>query len=201
MAAPAFGQQQQPDTLPLPLASPVAIQPGTIQPLSVRGKAWNAVTSTFSVQDIVNRVAIAGLDQWTDDPDEWPQGMKGYGWRLASRFGRSGVRHALMLGTDIVLKTDYRYERCECLGFGSRTKHALRRVLVIRKDNGGETINMTRLVGAYVTPVITDQWLPDRLNTVSRKLTGGTTYLGWNFANNMLKEFWPDIKTRIFRKK
>jgi hypothetical protein len=60
---------------------------------------------------------------------------------------------------------------------------------------------MTRLVGAYVTPVITDQWLPDRLNTVGRKVGGGSTYLGWNFANNMLKEFWPDIRARIFRKK
>ena len=70
-----------------------------------------------------------------------------------------------MFGTDIALKTDSRYDRCDCGGLRPRIFHAFRRVLITRRDNGGQMLSVSRLVGAYVTPMITDQWYPDRLNT------------------------------------
>jgi len=192
---------QETEKLPLPIASRRAVQPGTIEPLSPRGKLWLAVKSTFGPADIGNRLLLAGIDQWADYPEEWPQGMEGYGRRFGLRFGRSAIRHGLVAATDIALKTDSRYDLCDCVGFRARTWHAWRRVLVTRRDNGGEMLSMSRLVGAYVTPAITDQWLPDRLNTTGHKLAGGSTYLAWAGVGNMVKEFWPDIKTRVFRRK
>jgi hypothetical protein len=47
--------------------------------------------------------------------------------------------------------------------------------------------------------MITDQWYPARLNTWQHKLESGTWFLGWRGVNNMVKEFWPDIR-RTFKR-
>ncbi len=53
-AAAAYGQKA--DTLPLPIASPRAIQPGTIVPLTPGGKGRLALKNTFGIQSIGNRL-------------------------------------------------------------------------------------------------------------------------------------------------
>jgi hypothetical protein len=114
--------------------------------------------------------------------------------------GRLAVRNAIQLGADVAFKTDPRYDRCDCNGVKLRSVHAMKRVFIARKDGGGEMISVSRLAGAYVTPMITDQWYPDRLNTWDHKLKSGTAFLAWRVANNLVKEFWPEIR-RKFRKK
>jgi len=132
-----------------------------------------------------------------DHPEEWQSGMKGYGQRLASRYGRLAVRNGIQLSTDIAFKIDPRYDRCDCTGFFPRTGHALKRVLVARRDDGTEMISVSNLAGAYVTPMITDQWYPDRLNTWHHKAHTGTWFLGWRGVSNIVKEFWPEIKRTV----
>ena len=198
IAAAAAWAQQQPDVLPLPMASSRAVA-GTVDPLTPKEKARLALKNTFGPRALVNRALLAGLNQWTDHPEEWENNITGYGKRYASRWGRLAIRNAIQLSTDVTFKTDPRYDRCDCAGFRARAGHALKRVLVARRDDGGEMINVSRLAGAYVTPMITDQWYPARLNTWGHKLESGTWFLGWRGANNMLKEFWPDIK-RTFKR-
>ena len=53
----------------------------------------------------------------------------------------------------------------------------------------------------YGAAFISNQWYPDRLNTVRHGLTGGSYRLGFDVARNMAKEFWPDIRSRISRRK
>jgi hypothetical protein len=196
--AAASGLAQESKTLPLPLVSPRAVA-GPVEPLSAEEKARLAFKNTFGTRALANRALLAGLNQWMDHPEEWESGTRGYGKRFASRMGRLAVRNAVQLSTDLAFKTDPRYDRCDCAGFLPRAGHAWRRVLLARRDSGGEMIGVSRLAGAYVTPMITDQWYPARLNTWSHKLESGTWFLGWRGVNNMLKEFWPDIK-RTFRR-
>jgi hypothetical protein len=143
LATPAlvFGQQQQPtpkegETLPLPLVSPRAIQPGTIDPLTPSEKARMALKDTFGVGALVNRAVLAGINQWMNHPSEWGGGMDAYGKRYASRWARMAVRNSIELGADLAFKTDPRYDRCDCSGFRPRTGHALKRVFVARRDDG-----------------------------------------------------------------
>jgi hypothetical protein len=125
--------------------------------------------------------------------------MEGYGKRYASRWGRMAIRNGIELGADLTFKTDPRYDRCDCIGFTARSGHALKRILVARRDNGTEMVSVSRLAGAYVTPMITDQWYPARLNTWDHKLWSGTEFLAWRGVSNMVKEFWPDIKRTLRR--
>lgn len=193
-------QEEQKKAVPLPLTQPNVVQPGTIEPLKAHEKVNLALGNTFGAKALLNRAMLAGIDQWRDKPEEWPSGGKGYGMRYTSRWGRLAVRQFVQTSADVAFKTDPRYDRCSCTGFAARAGHAWRRVLIARKDNGGETIGISRLAAAYVVPTITDQWEPDRVNTVSGKLTSGTTFFGWRGVTNMIKEFWPEIRRTVLRR-
>jgi hypothetical protein len=183
--------------LPIPISSPVAVQPGTIEPLTTKGKVHRALRNTFSPKAIANRALVAGWGQLWDTPEEWGGDIQGYGQRFGSRMGRLAVRQAVQLSTDIAFGTDPRFDRCECGSFWSRTGHAWKRVVVARKDHGGETFNFSAFAGAYVPPMLTDQWYPDRYNTWNHKLNSGTEFLLMRGATNMLREFWPDVAKKL----
>jgi hypothetical protein len=108
--------------------------------------------------------------------------------------GRLAIRNSIRLGTDVAFGIDPRYDRCDCAGFLSRTGHAWKRVVVSRSDAGTEMPAYSNFTGAYITPMITYTWYPDRLNTWDRKLQSGTLHLGWRGVSNMIREFWPDVK-------
>lgn len=190
-------------TLPLPLTTQTSVDPKLqYEPLTPRQKMDLAVRNTFSIRAILNRAAIAGIDHWRDHPEEWPGGMEGFGMRHGNRMGRVAVRNAVQLAADVAFKTDPRYDRCNCTGFKSRSAHAWKRVILSRTDSGGEMISVSRLAGAYVTPFITDTWYPDRLATFGDKWVGGTQFLAFRGATNMLREFWPEISRKLkFRRK
>jgi hypothetical protein len=183
--------------LPLPIGSPRVLQPGTLEPLTAEQKAARALRNTIGLKPVANRALLAGINQWMDHPEEWGQGWDAYGKRFASRYMRLAVRNAVQLGADVAFKTDPRYDLCNCSGFLARTGHAWKRVLVARKDSGGETIAISRLAGAYVTPMITDQWYPERLNTWGHKLDSGSQFLMWRGVTNMIREFWPEISRKV----
>jgi hypothetical protein len=111
--------------------------------------------------------------------------------------GRLAVRQWIQLGADVAFKTDPRYDRCNCSGFVARSGHAWKRVLVGLKDDGSDTVSMSRILGAYVPPIVTYGWYPDRLNTWSNKMQAGSEFLMWRGATNMLREFWPEISRRV----
>jgi hypothetical protein len=199
--APPLSSQPGPpevEILPLPLSSPSAIRPGTtVDSLSAKGKLDMAIRNMVGPRALANRALLAGLDLWMDDPDEWRSGMPGYGLRFADRMGRLAVRNGIQVTADIIFKTDPRYDRCDCTGGWPRAKHALKRIIIARKDDGGEMLSVSRLAAAYATPMITDQWYPSSKNTWFHKIDSGTFFLGWRGVSNLLKEFWPDISRTL----
>lgn len=201
VALPLCAQDQpkpKADLIPLPIINPKSLKPGTLpDPMTAEEKAARTVRNTLGWRALANRAFFAGFDQLRDNPEEWPGTIEGYGMRFGDRMGRLGIRNTIMLASDVAFKIEPRYDRCDCAGVKSRTLHAWKRVVIARKDKGGETLGISRLAGAYVTPVITDQWYPDRLNTTGRKLTNGTSYLGWYGLGNMVREFWPEIQRSV----
>jgi hypothetical protein len=188
--------------VPLPLVEPQAVvaQRQLRQGALTSGeKAKLMLRNTIGPYAIANRLFMAGYNQLIDHPEEWGQGWDAYGKRFANRMGRMSVRNSMRLGLDVAFKTDPRYDRCECTGWG-RVGHAAKRVVIARSDYGGETFNTARVVSGMATPWIVYQWYPDRLNTTERKLVSGSTYLGWRVVNNLVSEFWPEIKRKVFRR-
>jgi hypothetical protein len=157
--------------------------------------------SVYSSWSMAGSAAYAGILQEIGTPEEWGQGAGAYGKRFASTVGCSGIHAVLAFGLDSTLHQDPRYFRSRSTGFWRRTAHALRGTILTRTDRGGETLSTWRLGSAYGTAFLSNQWYPDRLNTLRLGALQGSLRLGFDFASNLGAEFLPDLKRKILRRK
>ena len=132
-----------------------------------------------------------------DAPREWGQGGGAYGKRFASTVACSAIHGAIAFGLDSTLHQDPRYFRSLSTGFWRRTAHALRGTILTRTDRGGETLSTWRLGSAYGAAYLSNQWYPDRLNTVRLGAEQGSLRLGFDLVSNLGSEFWPDLKRMV----
>jgi hypothetical protein len=144
--------------------------------------------------------AYAGILQSLDAPTEWGKGLDGYAKRFASTVAWSGIHSTLAFGLDTALHQDPRYYRAGSGGW-RRVGHALRGTILTHTDSGGETLSTWRLGSAYGAAFLSNQWYPDRVNTVRLGMLQGSMTLGFDFAGNLGREFWPDTKRKVFGKK
>jgi hypothetical protein len=190
------------EVLPLPLENPRRIDlknsPAVLNP---EAKARIALSNTFGLQSLGDRLLVSGIDQLRGEPYEWGGGARGFAMRFGTRWSHLAIRNSIRLGVDVALQIDPRYDQCLCSGFKARSAHALRRVLIARTDAGGEIFAFDNFSAAYVTPVIYYNWYPDRLNTRNQRLLGGSLLLGWTAVGNIIREFWPEVSRRVPRRR
>ena len=185
----------------LALAIPLAGVAQTSDTLDVAGKLKYHVAAAYGPEALVGIAAYAAVLQADNAPEEWGQGGGAYGKRVASTAAWAGIHSALAFGLDSTLHQDPRYRRAVEGGFWRRTGHALRGTFLTRTDSGGETFSTWRVGSAYGAAFLSNEWYPDRLNTVRLGFLEGTVTLGFGFIGNVGSEFWPDIKRSLFRRK
>lgn len=157
--------------------------------------------SVYSPWSMAGSAAYAGILQGMDAPQEWGQGAGAYGKRFASTVGGSTIRAVVAFGLDSTLHQDPRYYRSRSTGLWRRSAHALRGTILTRTDRGGETLSTWRLGSAYGAAFLSNQWYPDRLNTVRLGVLQGSLQLGFDFVKNLGSEFGPDLQRTILRRK
>lgn len=85
-------------------------------------------------------VFTAGLDQATNTPPEWKQGLGGYTRRLGSDFGIAVVGTTARYGSAAAFKMDTSYYRCECRGMFPRLRHVVLSTLTARRGSDGHRV-------------------------------------------------------------
>lgn len=169
-------------------------------PIDWEGRLRFHAVSAYGPAALAGAVVYDGFLQGIDFPREWGQGAAGYGKRLGSTLAYSGVRNLLGFGLDSALRQDPRYYRATERGMWRRSKHAFRETILTHKDSGGETLATWRLGSAYGAAFISNQWYPDRVNTVALGFSEGSTQLGFDLLSNLGSEFWPDIKRKLLHR-
>jgi hypothetical protein len=167
------------------------------EPLDVTGKLQFHAKTTYDPSAILGMAAYAGILQEANAPTEWGQGAAAYGKRFGSTLAWLGIHSALAFGLDSTLHEDPRYFRSTSSGFWRRSGHAIRGTILTRTDRGGETLSIWRIGSAYGAAFLSNQWYPDRLNTVRLGAIQGSVTLGSGLLGNLLSEFWPDIKKKL----
>ena len=143
----------------------------------------------FGPSALIRSAASAGINQWTDSPEEWEQGMSGYGKRFASSFGRNVIHHTIIYGLDSALGLDTGFRKSPSKKFGERLKHALLENITSRTRSGNRVISVPRIAGAYTAGVVSrEAWYPERY-TWKDGLRSGTNSLLTGFALNVVREF------------
>ena len=131
----------------------------------------------------------AGINQWRDHPEEWGQGMKGFGRRYASSFGQNLIQQTVTYGLDEAFGLDTGFKKSKREGFGPRMKDALIQNVTSRTKSGKRVISAPRLVGVYTGAIVArETWYPDRYN-YKDGLKSGTTQLLTGFGINLVREF------------
>ncbi len=147
------------------------------------------VKDTVGPFRIARTTVSAGLDQWRDTPEEWGQGMKGYGKRFASSFGRNAINQSITYGLDEALGQDSRFQRSNREGVFPRVKHAFLETITSRTKSGNRVLSAPRLAGVYGSSIIaTETWYPDRYS-YKDGLRIGTSTLITSFGINLVREF------------
>lgn len=167
------------------------------EPLDVTGKLQFHAKTTYDPSAIVGMAAYAGILQEAGAPTEWGQGAAAYGKRFGSTLAWSGIHSTLAFGLDSALHEDPRYFRSTGTGFWRRSGHAIRGTILTRTDHGGETLSIWRIGSAYGAAFLSNQWYPDRLNTVRLGALQGSVTFGSGLVGNLVSEFWPDIKKKL----
>jgi len=170
------------------------------EPLGANEKAYLFGYRNVEATAWVKSAVTAGIAQWTDTPTEWGQGMEGYGKRYGHRVANRAVETAIGLGVALALREDARYFRRPTGTVKQRIVNAISQTVVTRTDGGAKTFPAWRLAGDYGGQFVTNLWRPDRETGAGDTMLRGTISLGYDAASNVFKEFWPDIRRKVFRR-
>lgn len=147
------------------------------------------IKSTIGPFRLVQTGASAGIAQWRDRPEEWGQGMKGYGRRFASGLGQNAIQQTVTYGLDSALNLDTGFQKSKREGFGARFKDALIQNVTSRNRDGKRIVSVPRIAGVYTGSIVArEAWFPDRY-TYKDGLRNGTTTLLTGFGLNLVREF------------
>jgi hypothetical protein len=85
-------------------------------------------------------------------------------------------------------------------GFWPRSAHALPGNYRYTDRRRRRDLSTWRIGSAYGAAFLSDLWFPARLDTARQGFIVGSLGLGLGFSGNPGAEFWPDIKSKLFRR-
>jgi len=167
-----------------PRTVPVYIRPS--QATMVQNYSLDA----FGPYPIVASAFTAGLNQFTNSPPEWRQGVEGYSKRFGSDVGIVAVATTSRYGLAEAFKEDTLYYRCECRGIGPRMRHAVVSTLTARRgDDGHRVFSIPALIAPYAgTMTAVYAWFPNRYGAKDAFRMGNYSMLGY-VGENISLEF------------
>lgn len=166
----------------------------TARPLSAKEKFELFLSKSSSPPQILSSMAGAGIGQARNALPGYGQGWPGYGKRFGASIASGASSH--FFGTFVlpsVLREDPRYFVMLKGTWQARVGHALRRVLVIRTNDGNETFNIPGTLGPLLAESLATVYLPDSERTTGKTFQRFGVRIGFGAANNLIKEYWPTI--------
>jgi hypothetical protein len=189
----------------LPLAALAQTGPGAAAPppadhhLTLGQRAGMYALASVGPMSFLSAAVSAGVNQWRDEPPEWGQGGAGLGRRFGGRMAVNATGNAIEFGASALLGEDTRYFPSGRKGVAGRASYALIRTFVAPRQDGRRTLAASRFIGAYGSAFLANTWYPDRVSNTPSALRRGSWSILAGAGGNVFKEFWPDIKRRLFR--
>lgn len=176
---------------------------GQTPPLTA-GQKFKVVTrSSFDSVQFPWYAFLAGISQAQNSESGYGQGAAGYGKRYGAAFADGTIENfwtAAILPS--VLRQDPRFFQLGKGSFWHRTGYAVSRVFVTRSDSGHNEFNASEIFGSAIAASIsTYSYHPQADRTLSNTASVWGTQIGYDTISFVAKEFWPDIRRKISRKK
>jgi hypothetical protein len=172
-----------------------------LPPISSGQKFRLATAGVFDYFAFPFNGALAAIDQANNSPKSWGQGWGAYGKRYGASFADNGI--GTYMTTAIfpsLLHEDPRYYQ---LGKGTvvhRTIYSLGRLFITRTDSGRTRFNYSESIGNAAAAGLSNIYHAPEDRTLSRNIQTLAMLDMWDGASNLMKEFWPDIRRKVFHK-
>jgi hypothetical protein len=172
-----------------------------LPPLTTGQKFRIATASVFDWGAYPFNGTLSAIAQARNDPKEWGQGWDAYGKRFGANFADNSIGTYMTVAVfPTLFREDPRYYQLGKGGFRRRAYHALNRLFVTRTDSEHERFNYSESVGNAVAAAISNIYHVPADRTASRNATTFAFLILYDGLSNGLKEFWPDIRRKVFRK-
>ena len=185
-----------------PVAS--AVQAGTpAQPeYAVQVHSFRTfVKRLYSVRALTSTLPAALVEQVHDWPDQWGKDRLGFEKRIASLYGQFVIGVGLEETVKAIHYEDTRYRRLGHGNFFRRTAHVITDTVTARRQDGSRTPAWSLAANAYGSWAIATLWSPREYRTAASIAEWGSSGMGTFAMSNLAREYWPDIKGMLRRKK
>jgi len=169
-------------------------------PMTVGQKFRYRLKHSFDLEHLSRSVAGASFDEARGNPSGWGRGWDSFGVRVTSHIGQHLVKEQLMFGVEALDHETPGHLRSRRTGIKDRLKDAIKYTFISSSDSGKLMPAYSRFVGAYGAAFISRTWYPSEFHTFSSGMYTGTASLGIDVGLNVLREFYPDIKKKLFHR-
>lgn len=173
-----------------------------LPPLSPRGKFVLATHDSLDYTSALFAGALAAYKFGTAAYPEFHSGYAGYGRYLWRAFVDQAVGNYFTEAiVPTVLHEDPRYYTLGHGGFLKRTYYAITRLVVTKTDAGGMRFNFSEIVGNGLGAGVANFYYPAQERTLGRNMENWGTQVGADGVANVVKEFWPDVRRKLLKRK
>jgi hypothetical protein len=173
-----------------------------LPPLTAREKFKLGTEDSVDYTSFVWAGLVAAQSMALKTYPELGNGAAGYGryyWRaFADQASGAFFTEAIV---PAVTHQDPRYYTLGHGGFFRRTAYALSRVVVTKTDSGSRTFNTSEIVGNAMEAALSNAYYPPEERGFSKTAQNWGTQIEAAALNNIVKEFWPDIRRHVLRQK
>jgi hypothetical protein len=172
-----------------------------LPPLSRREKFALAREDSVDYTSFIWAGILAGQSMALNSYPELHKGIAGYGryyWRaFADQASGAFFTEAIV---PALTREDPRYYTRGYGGFFRRTGYALSRVVLTRTDSGGTSFNFSEIVGNAMEAGLSNLYYPPQERGLRKTAENWGAQLESAALNNIIKEFWPDIRRKLLRR-
>jgi hypothetical protein len=173
-----------------------------LKPMTVKEKFIGAAEDSFDYSSFIFVGAIAGVAQAENSYPQFHQGAAGfarYYWHSFADQTDENFMVEFILPS--ALHQDPRYYTLGRGGFLKRTAYSFSRIAITRQDDGHNTFNFSEVVGSGAASGISSLYYPTADRDWTKVGQRWATSLALDGATFIVKEFWPDINSKIFHQK
>jgi hypothetical protein len=176
---------------------------GKARPLTTAEKFKVVAQGSFDYIQVPWYAFLAGISQAENSEPGYGQGWEGYGKRLGSA-AADGTIENFMTGAILpsLLRQDPRYFQMGKGGFWRRASYSASRIVITRSDSGHSEFNFSEVFGSALSAsTSTYSYHPRSDRNLSNTASVWASQLGYDTITIVVKEFWPDIRRKITKKK
>jgi hypothetical protein len=137
---------------------------------------------------------------WLTSPEEWGGSWEGFGKRVGTRQAEAILSRGIEAGLGSLWGEDPRYFRSGRPDAAGRLGHAVVSAFVAYRSDGSRGPALARGVGIVSAKLVSRSWKPEREWWQESCEPLGTGFAG-RIVSNLFREFLPDLKYKILRKK